>query len=76
MKINFFRNGFASNSSSSHSLIFCEGLNEESEGFEFGWNFFTCCVDAVKQVISPSSTSSLQIPIKNDTNLIDVFATF
>jgi len=48
MIITFIRYGFASNSSSSHSIIFSNNnsiidyFDEYNDYDEFGWNFFTC----------------------------------
>jgi organic radical activating enzyme len=48
MIITFIRRGFASNSSSSHSIIFSNNnlisdqFDEYTDYDEFGWNFFTC----------------------------------
>lgn len=44
MKLNFYRQGFANNSSSSHSIIFTDESKKlnSTEDVEFGWQFFTC----------------------------------
>lgn len=44
-RITFWRRGFATNSSSAHSLIFSGQKLEDSEdakSLQFGWDFFTC----------------------------------
>lgn len=44
MKITFYRQGYANNSSSSHSLIFTreDESKRSDESYEFGWRHFTC----------------------------------
>jgi len=51
MKIHNIRLGFATNSSSSHSLIFDPNIKvaDKYEGDNFGWNFFTCSSKKAKQ---------------------------
>jgi hypothetical protein len=40
MKITFFREGYANNSSSSHSIIFTNEELKTTEYKEFGWDNF------------------------------------
>ena len=42
MKITFYRDGHANNSSSSHSVIFTKTEMENTESTEFGWATFVC----------------------------------
>lgn len=54
MKIKFVRNGFANNSSSSHSIIFSKknigNMRDDTDGCEgFGWNNFTCASREAKE---------------------------
>lgn len=46
MKIKFIRDGFANNSSSSHSLIYSKknykNMRDEDSGYGFGWENFSC----------------------------------
>lgn len=50
MELTFYRQGFANNSSSSHSIIFSERdlSSSSNEGSEFGWDYFTCSSHADK----------------------------
>ena len=42
MKINFFRNGFANNSSSTHSIIFTSDVGKDVDTEDYGWGNFLC----------------------------------
>lgn len=48
MKITFWREGSANNSSSSHSIIFSNKELRTTETSDFGWDFFTVADEAAK----------------------------
>lgn len=50
MQITFYRQGYANNSSSSHSIIFSDKdiSTQSDEDEEFGWQYFTCSSRADK----------------------------
>lgn len=50
MIIHNVRLGFATNSSSTHSLIFLKDVDDDLDGFEFGWDDFTAVSQDAKRV--------------------------
>lgn len=74
MKITFYREGHANNSSSSHSLIFTENYNQinSDETCEFGWSYFTCgSVEGKKNYILACLRTSFERNIKLQYNYCD-----
>lgn len=66
MKITFYREGFANNSSSSHSIIFSSSANVSDDYYygDFGWDFFTCKTREAKESYLLSTLKS-NFPRKN-----------
>lgn len=60
MKITFYREGFANNSSSSHSIIFSGNthIEDEYDDGDFGWGFFTCKTKEAKECYLISTLKS------------------
>lgn len=50
MKILNIRNGFACNSSSTHSIIFNSKLSDSFDGYDFGWNEFVATDENSKKM--------------------------
>jgi len=72
MKITFWREGSANNSSSSHSIIFTKKELRTTETSDFGWDFFTAA-DATSKlnyaVISLLSDWNMDNPISHCKNI-------
>lgn len=72
MKITFWREGSANNSSSSHSIIFTKTKLGTTEWTEFGWDFFTAADKESKlnyAVISLLSDWNMDNPISHCKNI-------
>lgn len=73
MKITFYRQGHANNSSSSHSLIFTskhQNISTDEEQ-EFGWHYFTCgTVDGKKNYLLSCLRDSFRRSLKFSYNYL------
>ena len=74
MKITFYREGHANNSSSSHSLIFTDKFKQihTDETSEFGWSCFTCgSIEGKKNYILACLRTSFERCVRLQYNYCD-----
>jgi hypothetical protein len=69
MQVHNVRLGFATNSSSSHSLVFLPRAKDKSvEGYEFGWRFFTAASeDAKRMYLAHTIAKALRERVDSET---------